>query len=260
VRAPASVHAFVAKLRSAWTSLGRAGARGLAARLATVLLRPLGAWHTLLFFAVAFDEPIPEIKPRMTLEMHVVRPAELAAYRTAFEASGADWRIEDRAAPADLCTLALSEGRLVHLRWMTAGPRAIPDLPLLVVPQPGEAYVHSAFTPAWARGLHVQPAVSSFMMNWGRARGYHRHVFYVRADNASGLRIVAKIGARRTRVVRGLRLRGNHGCWVLGLGRGSPRLELAPGAVARRLGPLGWWVRERIYSPASAGLPPEASS
>ena len=221
-------------------------ARAHAARLARWALRPVGKWQRLLFFERDLDQPLPDIRPAVPLEVHIVVPEQVGTYREVVEQAGLPWsKVEQRAALGHICTIALSEGRLVHVRWTATRPARVPELGCSVVPATGEAYVYDSFTPEGARGAAVQPAVACHMIAWGRERGHLRHVFYVRGHNVSGLRIVSRMAARRTRVVRCLRLRSG-ASWILGLeGPGRPRLEFDADMVVRRLGPFGHWVRRR---------------
>jgi ribosomal protein S18 acetylase RimI-like enzyme len=215
----------------------------LLARLLRRGLRPIGTWQEVIFFERDLAEDAPDIRAALPLDLHVVTAADLPAFRPALEAAGVDWpRMAARAALGHRCTVALSNGRLVHLRWLSEGPAWIPELRATITPEPGEAYVYDSFTPEEARGGGVQPAVSSLMMAWGRRQGFRRHVFYVRGNNAAGLRIVKKVGARRTAVVRCLRPRFGGGAWVTGWRPGGrPRLDFGPGPL-RSLGPFGLWV------------------
>jgi hypothetical protein len=227
--------------RLAWR---RGGPAVLLQRLVSRCLVPIGTWQELVFFEKDLADDPPAIAAAVPLEMHVVSAEGLRAHRAALEAAGIGWeKVAARAALGHVCTVVLSESRLVHLRWMTDTAAWIPELRATIRPRPGEAYVYDAFTPEYARGGHVQPAVSRLMIAWGRQRGYRRHLFYIRGHNASGLRIVAKIGARRTAVVRSLRLRRSGAAWVTGLrADGSPRLDFEPGARVRSLGPFGHWL------------------
>jgi hypothetical protein len=235
-------------LVSRWTSARLAFRRGgpavLFSRLVSRCLLPLGTWQVLVFFEKDLASAVPAIAAAVPLDMHVVTAEGLPAHRAALEAAGIDWdKVAARAALGHRCTVVLSEGRLVHVRWMTGTEAFIPELRATLRPLPGEAYVYDAFTPEDARGGRIQPAVSRLMTAWSRRQGYLRHVFYVRGHNASGLRIVSKIGARRTAVVRSLRLRWSDAAWVTGLRRGRPpRLEFDAATRVRSLGPLGHWI------------------
>lgn len=222
----------------------RGGRSVLRTRLLARCLLPIGTWQELVFFEKELADDVPAITAAVPLEMHVVSADELPEHRAALEAAGIDWeRMAARAALGHRCTVVLSAGRLVHLRWLADTAAWIPELRATIRPLPGEAYVYDAFTPEDARGGHVQPAVSRLMISWGRRQGYRRHIFYVRGHNASGLRIVGKIGARRTAVVRSLRLKWKDAAWVTGLRPGrSPRLEFEPGTRLRSLGPFGYWL------------------
>jgi hypothetical protein len=225
----------------------RGGAGTLLGRAWRRLLQPIGSWNTLVFFARDLSADLPGVPPRLPLEMHVVGAEELGLFRDCLEEAGLDWgEAQARAARGDLCTVVQSEGRLVHVRWLTTQVGFIPELGATLRLQPGEAYVYASLTPPAERGGGVQPAVSALMMQWGRARGYRRHIFYVRGDNPSALAIVDKIGARRMRTVRCLRFARGNGLWVTGLRRDAlPRIEFRPEVSVRSLGPLGLWVRGR---------------
>ena len=232
-------------------------ARAQAAWLLRWALRPLGRWQRLLFFEREVALPFPEIRASVPLEVHILAPERVGEYRAVVERAGVPWsKLEQRAALGHVCTVALSEGKLVHIRWSALGPARVPELGCSVVPGAGEAYVYDSFTPEDARGYAVQPAVACRMIEWGRARGLVRHLFYVRSHNAPGLRIVSRMGARKTRVVYCLRLRSG-ASWVLGIdGPGRPRLEFDADRAVRRLGPFGYWVRPRreaAAAPATGG-------
>jgi hypothetical protein len=221
----------------------RVDAGALSTRLLRRALRPVGVWQKLLFFARELSGELPAIHSTLPLEMRVVDAAELPRYRPALEKEGLPWeKLAARAALGHRCTLVLCGDRLVHLRWITDVGAWIPELRATLRPQPGEAYVYDAFTPEDLRGRDVQPAVSCLMMAWGRRQGYGRHVFYVRGNNAPGLRIVAKIGARRTAVVRCLRAKSGAHAWITGLRPGRPPFLDFGSARVRSLGPLGLWV------------------
>ena len=221
-------------------------ARAQLARLARWALRPLGRGQRLLFFERDLERPVPDLRATVPLDVHVVLPERVGEYREVVERAGLPWsKVEQRAALGHICTIALSEGKLVHVRWTATDPARVPELGCSVVPAPGEAYVYDSFTPEGVRGAGVQPEVACHMIAWGRERGLFRHLFYVRGHNLPGLRIVSRIGARRTRVVYCLRLRSG-ASWILGLGRpGRPRLEFDDDMVVRPLGPFGHWVRRR---------------
>jgi hypothetical protein len=233
------------RFEAARLALRRAGPRVLLARLLRRCLRPIGSWQEVIFFERDLADEVPDRRAGIPLEMHVVTAEGLPAHRAALEAAGVDWeKMATRAGLGHRCTVVLSNGRLVHLRWITDVAAWIPELRATIRPLAGEAYVYDSFTPEQARGGGVQPAVSCLMIAWGRQQGYRSHIFYVRGNNAAGLRIVAKMGARRTRVVRCLRPRFAQGAWVTGLRPGgSPRLDFGATATIRSLGPLGHWVR-----------------
>lgn len=235
------------KWSAARRSWRRADAGALATQVLRRTLRPVAVWQKLVFFEKDLADDIPGIRTHIPLEMHVVDGDELPAHRAAIEAEGVDWeKMAARAALGHRCTIVLSAGRLVHIRWHTDVGAWIPELRATLRPAPGEAYVYDSFTPEDLRGGQVQPAVSCLMMAWGRQQGYRRHHFYVRGNNAPGLRVVAKMKTRRTAVVRCLRSKDGRHAWITGLPRsGSPHLDFAPGARVRSLGPLGLWVSER---------------
>jgi hypothetical protein len=223
------------------------GIGALLVRLIRECLRPVLTWETLCFFARDLSQDIPEIEARVPVELKMLRGDEVRAYRSALESAGvASEKIEARAARGERCAIGLSEGRLVHYKWLTLTPAWIPEISGTFVPKSDEAYVYDVFTPREALGNNLQAAISSRLLKWGRRQGYRRHVFYVRGDNLNGLRIVAKIGARRTAVVRRFHVRGLAGSWITGLrGPERPKIDFGNSASVRRLGLLGLWVHRR---------------
>lgn len=238
-------------LAAKWSAARRSWRSGDAGVLATQVLRrtlrPVAVWQKLIFFEKDLADEVPPVRSRVPLEMHVVGGDALAAHRAAIEAEGLDWeKMAARAALGHRCTIVLSAGRLVHIRWHTDAGAWIPELRATLRPPPGDAYVYDAFTPEDLRGGQVQPAVACLMMEWGRREGYRRHHFYVRGNNAPGLRIVSKMRVRRTAVVRCLRSKDGRDAWVTGLRRpGAPHLDFGAATRVRSLGPLGLWISER---------------
>jgi hypothetical protein len=227
-------------------ALRRAGMQSLLNLALRRGLRPLGAWQALVFFERDLSLDIPEVAAGIPLEIRVVAARELAAYRPSLEASGLRWdRLEARMAQGDVCTIALSRDRLVHVSWITVAGAWVPELRATLRPGPGEAYVYDAFTLPEVRGTQVQPAASARLLRWARDQG-HRHVtFYVRGSDPSALRIAVKTRARQTGVVRCFRPGHRDGAWVIGLdARRGPRLDFS-GAAVRSLGPAGLWVRSQ---------------
>lgn len=227
-------------------ALRRAGVGSLLTLTLRSGLRPFGAWQALVFFERDLSLEIPEVAAGIPLEIRVVTAGELAAYRPSLEAAGLRWdRLEARMAQGDVCTIAWSQDRLVHLSWITIAGAWVPELRAVLRPGPGDAYVFDAFTLPEVRGTQVQPAASARLLSWARDQGHRRVTFYVRGSNPSALRIVEKTRARRTGVVWCFRPGNRNGAWVIGLdSRRGPRIDFA-GAAVRSLGPAGLWVRSQ---------------
>jgi hypothetical protein len=230
--------------RAALATLRGGGPLALVRAVLRRSLRGVATFHTLLFFEKPLDEPSAPVTAGMPIEVQVIASDELARFRPDLEAIGVRWEeVPERAARGHRCTVARSGGRVVHVRWMATGKAWVDELRGWLVPQPGEVYVYGSYTPPDVRGRDVQPAVSTVMTAWSRGQGYLRHIFYVRADNAPGLKIVGKIGARRTGRVRCWWIRGL-GAWISGLDEWTgPRLDFGPNTSVRRLGEKGRWVR-----------------
>jgi GNAT superfamily N-acetyltransferase len=233
---------------SRWTTarlaLRRAGVGSLLTLTLRSGLRPFGAWQALVFFERDLSIDIPEVAAGIPLDTQVVAPRELETYRRALEAAGLRWdRFEARAAQGDVCAVALSEGRLVHVSWITVVGAWVPELRGVLRPGPGDAYVFDAFTLPEVRGTRVQPAASAHLLRWARDHGHRRVTFYVRGSNPSAMRIAEKTKARRTGVAWCFRPGHGDGAWVIGLHpRRGPRIDFS-GAAVRSLGPAGLWVR-----------------
>jgi ribosomal protein S18 acetylase RimI-like enzyme len=236
---------MTSRWNTARLALRRAGPEGLLNVVLRRGLRPLGAWQALAFFEREIADDIPEAQPGIPLEARVAAGDDVRSCRPVMESAGVQWeRIEARLAQGDVCGLGFSEGRLVHASWVTTRAASIPELRAMLVPRPDEAYVYDSFTLPDVRGRAVQPAVSAEILRWARARGLRRLLFYVRGSSPSALRIVRKMGARRTVVIRCFRPAEGASAWLGPFDRvRGPRLEFGPAASVRTLGPLGSWVR-----------------
>ncbi len=231
---------------SIWRVLLR---RGLTALLRRGL-RPVVSWKTLWFFERDLTRlTVRAAAARIPLEVRHAQREDLAELEALARRAGGEWETLAARLARDQCLVGLSAGRLVHASWRATTSASVPEIPATLHLGPGEVYLYDSLTDPAVRGQGVQPAVVSVALREEQAQGYRRHLYYMQADNLSGLPVLRKVaeGApTRTRIVRCIRFTGLSGILVTGLqGPGRPTLELQKGVRARRLGRWGYWVRAR---------------
>jgi hypothetical protein len=205
------------------------------------------AWDTFCFFERDLGGVFPEFRARVPLETRVADGHDRQRFRAALEATGVPGdEVEARAARGDLCYLGLSEGRLVHVRWLALRSVPIPPLGATLVLEPGEAYIYGSYTVPELRGQGLQPAVANFMFRHEKALGLRRNFYYTLRSNRAGLEVAGKFGpepAPLVKLVSRIRVAGLPGVALTGLEAPErPRLELAANQPRRRLGPGVLWV------------------
>lgn len=234
----------------------RAGARAVLGAVLRRCLRPLVSWHSVSFFERDLTKgPVPDVRAGIPLEVRLVETdADVRPLQELFARIGrkpAD--VKARLDRGERCFIGLSGGRIVHFSWIGPGPASCPEIKATVRVGPGELYQGDSYTDEAARGHRVTGAVMSVLIDWERARGYRRHVFYIARDNHSSLGSFRKVPEPRpllTRTVRCYRVAGLGGFLVIGLGQDArPRLDVAENMCARRLGRLGHWVSRRPGDP-----------
>jgi hypothetical protein len=210
------------------------------------------SWQSVSFFERDLTRgPTPEVRAGIPLEVRLVEsPEDVRRLQDFFRQI--DRRPEvvaTRLGRGERCFIALSEGRLVHFSWLSPGPASCPEIKATLRLGPGELYQGDSYTDAAVRGHTLTGAVMSVLIRWEQAQGYRRHFFYIARDNYSSLGSVGKVMEPRpalTRTVRCYRVAGLEGFLVTGLDRDArPKLHVAEGVRARRLGRFGHWVRRR---------------
>jgi GNAT superfamily N-acetyltransferase len=214
------------------------------------MLHPLVAWEAFSFLELNIDTMrIMDTRARIPLDIRLAGLEDRKLIESFADQSGLPpGEFEARLARRDLCFIGLSEGRLVHVFWVATVLGCIPQIAATIRLTPGESYLYESQTHETARGQGIQPAVSAYILSWGRAHGFHRAFFYINRRNMAGLRILGRIfdpPPQVVKTVRWLRIGGLKGFLLVGRDHGTdPRLELAPTVKIRDLGRLGQWIQE----------------
>jgi ribosomal protein S18 acetylase RimI-like enzyme len=207
-------------------------------------LEPPVRWQTSLLAERDLSSPVPEVRPRIPVDIRFLSRSEVHHFRPAFESQGLAWTtIDRRLARGDRCAAALSEGGLLNSQWVTFTMAWIPEFQAALCLDPGDVYGYNAVTRPQARGNNLHPAVIAFVMRDARERGCRRHLSYVRADNFSGRHAAAKIPRDRRFAIRRIEFAWLRGVLLIGLDApGCPRLAFPAPTTTRHLGPIGMWI------------------
>ena len=119
-------------------------------------------------------------------------------------------RLAERFARGDRCFVAVaSDGRPVHVRWVTLTGSPIPEIKRELVLEPGDAYFYDGYTRPEARGQGVDGLVRCGIFHVLATERIGRVWSYVRSDNPAGLRAASRWQARAGSLayvgIRGLR-------------------------------------------------------
>jgi ribosomal protein S18 acetylase RimI-like enzyme len=199
-------------------------------RAMKLAVRPLIEINRFLFFEADLTQSLVQVNPRITLEMHYMTSGDIEAFATLFSARGLNpGTINHRLAQGDICILACSGAQLVGFHWLGFSSQWLSEIGVTLRLAPGrEVYSYDVVTfPAW-RGNRIQGAMSVFATQYAQARGYVRHVTYVRADNPRSLRSIARVGRKRTKTIWSIRMLGRQRpVLVFGAkGAGSPSFDI----------------------------------
>ena len=151
------------------------------------------------------DEPIPEVRARIVLEIGLLARSEIPAY-VALRPDATPAAIEARLDAGSWCFVARHEGRIVCARWAGRGRLPIDHLDTELPLAPDEACSFDLFTAPEQRGNGVSPAASAEMLRFLRAAGYRRVIVAITPENRASLRSVEKTGYRRFGVIGYVRL------------------------------------------------------
>ena len=214
------------------------GALGLLLRAVRRALHPIFRVQRLLFFELDLTQPLPKLVARVPLEMRVASNEDLDTFAAALAELGVDAAgARRRLADGDLLTLAISEGALVNVGWITFSSPYIDEIAAVLELQPGESCGYQAMThPSW-RGLGIQPAAALFRNECQRARGCTRHISWVVGDNVANVHPQSARGRQRTKTVWAFWMLGMRRPFLVGATReGSPSL-IRPKLPARSVPP-----------------------
>ena len=189
------------------------GLRGLLARLderRRKHFRLVPCW----IISYAIDPAAPLPRPQVDVEIRLLDPADHAAaedlariYRVPASAQGILDRMRDR----DYCFAAYAAGSPVAYAWFSYKDTVQEfDTDFLRL-QPGEVYIHDAYTVPSLRGQSIFPLIKAHgAREMARLRGARSVLSYVKIQNKPSLRASRKLGGRRVGWFLYLRLFGRH--------------------------------------------------
>src|SRR4051794_6481648 len=96
------------------------------------------------------DEPIPERAPTGSFTFAEMTPDILEAYLALGPARQS--HIDGRLATGSRCFLALDDGAIAHIHWMTTRRVRVDYLEADLVPPPRTVYIYDSYTPPQYRG------------------------------------------------------------------------------------------------------------
>ena len=214
------------------------GAGSVLTRGVQKLVTPVVRTHRVTFFESDLKRPLPPIPARVPLDLRTAGRDELPSLlddleRLRIAASEAETRL----ARGDTLFLAVADGEVTSVSWLSQIPAWIDEAGVWLHPGRGEASVYGGGTLASRRGQGIAPALWRYVEQWGNAHGLTRIISWVRADNVQAIKTTIRLGRRPRRTVRVLWTVGMAGPRTLGASRpGWPTLSADPPAARAHAG------------------------
>ena len=201
-------------------------------------MAPVVRTHRLTFFESDLERPLPPIPARVPLELRTAGPDELESLRPDLgRLRIAATEAETRLARGDTLFLAVADGEVTSVSWLSQVPAWIDEAGIWLHPGPGEAAVYGGGTLASRRGEGIAPALWRYVEQWGHAHGLTRLISWVQADNVQSVKTTLRLGRRPARTVRVLWMVGMARPRALGVTRpGWPTLSVDPPATRAHAG------------------------
>ena len=216
-----------------WEGAGRVLTRGIHKLVAPVLRT-----HRLMFFESDLKRPLPPIPARVPLELRTAGRDELVSLLPDLDRLRIDGHeAETRLARGDTLFLAIADGEVTSVSWLSQVPGWIDEASVWLYPGPGEASVYGGGTLTSRRGQGIAPALWRYVEQWGNAHGLTRLISWVQADNVQSVKTTLRLGRRHARTVRVLWTVGMARPRALGVTRpGWPTLSADPPAMRAHAG------------------------
>ncbi len=168
----------------------------------TLLFKVLGetVYRRAVVTAHSFDEPVPDIVPRIPVEIGFLEPEQAEEYaqlRPEIDAAEVRRRLE----AGHRCYVARHRGRLAYAGWTATGRAQIDYLDRALPLAPGDVYAYEVTTAADLRGLGIGPAVYAIRHLHLRGQGHRRLLSVVVPENESALRLTRKVGSHAIGVI-----------------------------------------------------------
>ena len=203
------------------------GWSGVARQVVRKVFRPVVEVRRWVFFETDLRSFVPPAMPRVPVEIHAASSEELEAFADVLRASGiVPEECQRRLAHGDVAVVVLSGAQLAHIVWISyASPVVIHEIGISLHLGASDGYIYNAVTlPEW-RGKGIADVPIRFTAPYSLSRGVTRHVYYVRTDNAQGLKPLTRLRDRRTKTVWAVRVVGMKRRRLLGVtSEGSPSL------------------------------------
>ena len=148
-------------------------------------------YRRVVLFVRQFEGQPAHVDTRLPVQLGRLQPDELDAYFALRPEADPD-DIRHRLATGHICYTARSEGRLIHVCWITTGHAWIAYLDREIDLAPDDVYSYESFTAPEFRGSNIAAARSMYMQETLHAVGYRRAVAVVMPENRSAYGAVEK--------------------------------------------------------------------
>ncbi len=146
-------------------------------------------------------DPLPAIESAPGCRIALLDPAEqdLLLQIEAVDLAQVAGRLQS----GQTCYVGSADGQPAHYSWVQcAGRHPVQATGRTVSIRPGEFWIYSCFTAAWARGRHLYPAVLARILHDYRKRGAAHAWIYVAEPNLASRKGIERAGFRLARKLR----------------------------------------------------------
>lgn len=190
---------------------------GHAARRALATLREEGlrsfwfkllarcGYRRLLLLERSLDTPVPELVPRLPVDIALLTEDEADEYR-AFRPEMLRRDAIERLRSGQRCFVARRDGRIVAGVWSAFEPLWLSFLGAEIGMAPGDAHIYDKFVLPAYRGQEISNALRMHCLRHLQRSGYRRAIVAVLPENASSLRDIVKGGYRPYGIVARIRI------------------------------------------------------
>jgi len=154
-------------------------------------------YRQVVLFTLDLLQPLPELTTDVPIEIRLLRPEDVDAYRTFRGTSVHESLALRRLEKGDLCAGAWLDGEIISAGWLAFGRGRVAEIGRQLSLGPDEAYLYDSYTSESFRGHGVAGVRSVWSARYLRAAGYRWTLTCISPENRPAFGPPRKVGYRR---------------------------------------------------------------